>query len=135
MNNDKLITKNYRIKIKPDFPLADLWSLNIIAFRLIDVKSPGIIYYAIPDLMKEPMPLTFRYNNKEETVSTKAGIFRTRMLITTWADPFIGKLLEPLLKNSTTLIEDSARRLFVKFDMTGTEALLEEISNVIKPQK
>ncbi len=129
IRSDEIFTKSYTINVNPNFPTVDAFSTSFV-YRLIDPHSPGIFYYVIPDFMKEPFPLTFRYDRKE-TVTTKAGKFHVTILIVAMGDPFIGKLMEPFLKNLSLMIEDSDRRVAVKQIMSGSETVLEEISNVI----
>ena len=128
INGNEILTKSYTIKVRPDFPLVDTFSSSY-AYRFIDPHSPGILYYVLPDFMKEPIPLTFRYD-KKETIATKAGTFLVNNIIVILGDPFLGKLMAPFLKNFNLMIEDSDRRSPVKQLFTGAETVLEEISNV-----
>jgi hypothetical protein len=128
IKGNEILIKNYTIHVNPDFPSLDAFSSDF-AYRLIDPHSPGILYYVIPDFMKEPIPLTFRYDGKD-TITTPAGTFRVNKLAVTMGDPFIGKLMAPFLKNLNLMIEDSDRRSPVKQQMAGSETVLEEISNV-----
>ena len=128
IKDDEIITKSYMVIVNPDFPLLDAFSTSF-AYRFLDPQNPGIFFYVIPDFIKEPIPLSFRLD-KKDTITLKAGTFHVNRLIVTMGDPFIGKLMEPFLKNLVLMIEDSNRRIAVMQRMAGSETVLEEISNV-----
>jgi hypothetical protein len=128
MKADEIITKNYRINVKPGFPAMDAFSEGFIISRFIDPHSPGIVYYVIPDFMKEPFPLTVRFAGKEN-ITIKAGKFNSLKIVFTMGDPFIGKLMEPFMKDSSLYV-DSERRIPIESKLNSGETILEEISNV-----
>lgn len=128
LRGNEILTKSCTIKVNSDFPLVDAFSSSFI-YRFVNPHTPGVFYYVIPDFMKEPFSLSIHYD-KKDTVTTKAGTFHVNKVTVTMGDPFVGKLMEPFLKNSSLMIEDSERRLIVKSILTGSEALLEEVSNV-----
>ncbi len=129
INDISTNTKNYRININTTYPIMDMISQDFITYRLIDPKSPGIIYFVMPDFMKDPLSISLRLG-KKETVKVKAGTFSVNEVIMIAADRFIAKLAEPFLKNSSYWVEDSDRRLIVKGQGLGEDIQLEEISNV-----
>ena len=129
MLNDKKTNESKSvIRFNTDFPSSDQWGGSTL-IRLFDLRSGGIYYNITALFMKEPMPLTVKYISTE-TVQTKAGSFRTSKINIVAGDPFLGKLLEPMMKTSGYWIEDSSRRLLVKDEMAGAGVILEEISNV-----
>ncbi len=118
-----------RVRINPDFPSWDGNSAGYLSMRFMDVSSPGIMYIISPGGLKDPIPFTYRYVAKE-TMLTKVGKFRVNRAKTVLGDPFLGKLMEPILKKADLWFEDSDRRLLVKVDGFGQVLVLEEISNV-----
>ncbi len=129
-NGDKTNESKYRLKVDSNFPYWDGSSTGFLSMRFMDINSPGYMYTIIPQAIKEPMPFTYRFISKE-TLSIKPGKFQINKLNVIMADPFIAKLMEPFLKNLAFLIEDSDRRLLVKFETPMGYDVLEDISNVI----
>ena len=130
LQSKSIQTTSYTINVKPGFPLMDAFSQDFISDRLIDPRSPGIMYWVIPNFMKEPLQFTFKIE-KKETISVKAGTFKANKVIIYTGDPFLRKLAEPFLKNSCVMVEDSDRRLPLKTQVQGYDEVLEEISNVV----
>jgi hypothetical protein len=116
-----------RIKIKPDYPIWDFDSIGYIGLRLFEPTNKGIIYIIAPDLLKEPIPVSFSIKGRE-VVKTKAGVFNTVKLGMFLADPFLGKLLEGYVREVFAWVEDSDRGLVIKTkDIGNTYIILEEI--------
>jgi len=130
IRNDETITKNYKISVKPGFPSMDMFSVRLIAGRLLDADSPGIFFLVVPGFMKEPISASLSHEKGETTLSTKAGKFRVKRVHLVMGDPFIGKLTDSFMKNMIVLIEDSDRRLPIKRQILGSEYIIEGISNV-----
>ncbi len=130
VKGDQTFTKTFTIKVKTDFPIIDLLSSGIIAGRFIDPGTPGVYYLALPNFLKEPLPVTSSYENDKESMTTKAGTFRVHKLNAVMADPFIAGLTGEMMKSLSIFIEDSDRRLMIKSRELKTEIILEEISNV-----
>ncbi len=123
-------TRNYKVYVNQDYPIWDATSLIYYLGRFIDPDSPGIFYLVVPEIMKNPIPLSLR-NVSTGTLETKAGIFRIKKEKVLSGDPFIGKLMEPFLKNWEIWVEDSSRRLIIKLHTPSDDyIMLEQISNV-----
>ncbi len=127
--NGEILTTYYTIKINPDYSYMEGWNAVSLSFRVMDPNSTGIINYVLPTFMKEPLATTLKLDRKD-TVTTKAGTFNVRKVEFVLGDPFISKLMESFIKNSTFLIEDSDRRLMIKKQDISSSMFLEEISNV-----
>ncbi len=126
-----VFSKNYRINIKRDFPLFDLFSINFLACRLIDPSGGGYMYWIIPKLLKEPLAVSARID-KKEVITTGAGAFRVIKIDLLLGDPFISRLAESLLKSHGYYVEDSNRKLVIKELIPGGFSILEDITNVIQ---
>ncbi len=131
LKDQSIITTSYTINIKPSFPLMDAFSQDFISDRLIDPHSPGIMYFVVPNFTKEPLPVTFKIE-KKDILTIKTGTFKVNKIIMYIGDPFLSKLAESFLKNSSVMVEDTDRRLPLKTQVQGYYEVLEEISNVIK---
>jgi hypothetical protein len=129
LSGGQVLTKNFRVKIRSDYPVFDAFSTGSILFRVMDTGSSGVVYEVIPDMLKEPLPVSYSFGKKEK-INVKAGSFMVCSVITEMADPFIGKLMSPFLKSSRAYVEDSDRKLVVKVDVMDQENMLEGISNV-----
>ena len=119
----------YRVRVNPDYPSWDMWSGIYFSMRFMDVRTPGIIYIIIPEVIKEPIPFTAVYSGSD-TVTVKAGTFKVNKSKMAMGDAFLGKLLNPMMGNATSLVTDSDRRLVVKIGAAQNANILEEISNV-----
>ncbi len=132
LEDNGITTKTFRIKIKPGFPVVDMFSLSQYAGRFFDPRNHGILYLLIPTFLKDPLPVSFDYVSTE-TITVKAGTFRVKKIKSLWGDAFIGNLLDSFSKNLRIYIEDSDRRVVVKKEYPGGEEIvLEDISNIIK---
>ncbi len=129
IKNDVTNSIKYRINVKPGFPVLDMFSMSQYAGRFFDPSSHGIIYIILPTFMKEPLAMTFNYENKEN-LTVKAGTFRVYKGHISMGDQFLGKLMGTFLKSTSAYIEDSDRRLVIKKVFQDEEIILEEISNV-----
>ena len=116
-----------KMKIKPGFPVWDPGSIIFIGLRYLDVSGPGIVYLVTPQVLKEPMPVSFRVV-KKEVLETKAGKFNTLKISFSVADPFISKLMDSYIKTTFIWVEDSERALIVKTDVPGSINELESVS-------
>ncbi len=76
-NGYALKTKKNEIKFKPGFPIWDITTAIFFAPRVLDFKSPGITYYIVPEIIKEPLPVIYRFLNSE-TINIKAGRFKVQ---------------------------------------------------------
>ncbi len=128
IKNKVLSESKYRVKVNPDFPAWDNFSMYY-APCFLDNRSGGIMYLINPAFFKEPLPVSFKHLSAD-TIRTKAGTFRTSKAVIIFADAFISKLMEPLLKGTAMWVEDSDRRILIKAEMAGYVAFIEEISNV-----
>lgn len=120
------------VKIKPGFPVWEGEAFMFYSLRFLDFRKGGIVYAAAPEYMKEPMPNTYTIQSKE-TIQTANGSYKTVRLGWSEADPFIDKLLGPIIKNIGYWLEDSDRKLVVKVKAPsgdGTYTELAEVSNV-----
>lgn len=126
-----IIDSKYRIYIKKGFPIIDATSFFYFPTRLMDVKGGGIIYMVSPEFLKEPVPVTFEYLNKQK-ITTAAGTFSTYKVMVLSGDPFIAKLGESVLKKAAFWVEDSNRRFTVKIQLAfgGQIIELEGITNI-----
>ncbi len=124
-------TKTCSVNVNPDIPAWDPTSLIYFLGRFLDPRSPGIFYMVAPEIMKNPIPFSIKLA-KKENISTKAGNFIANKVNTISGDPFIGKLMEPFIKNWIIWVADSDSRLIVKLrpPAGGLSIVLEEISNV-----
>lgn len=120
--------RKYRVKVNPEFPAWDNLSMYY-ALSFLDDRGGGILYVINPSFFKEPLPFYFKHK-ANETIKTKAGTFHTSKAVMIVADTFLGSLMEPVLKGSAMWVEDSNRRLFIKAELAGYTAFLEDISNV-----
>ncbi len=118
----------YHVKVNPDFPTWDNLSMYY-ALCFLDYRSGGIMYLVNAAFFKDPMPLSFRLISKEN-LTTKAGIFGALKMKMTVPDPFLSRLLGPVLEGSSIWIEDSDRRLLLKGELSGDTGVLEDISNI-----
>ena len=118
-----------RIKIKKGYPILDLGSGIVMGVRFLDITGPGIAIFVIPEILKEPLPVNFRFLGKEK-VSTKAGDFNTIKIGFTVADTFLGQLMRSFTKETILWLEDSDRRILVKMKSPDNDFVLEEITNV-----
>ncbi len=124
--------KSTKIMMKPDFPVLDVFYGPIFTPCFLDVDKPGILYWSVPEILKELMP-GFLKAIKEENIKTKAGDFITIKYSMIVADPFIGQLIDSYSRQAYLSVEKSGRRLTVwVHSAVGEDIGLEEISNVIK---
>jgi hypothetical protein len=123
----ELITRHSIIKIKTDFPVWDMGSLLFVGTRFLDIKAPGIIYGLIPNIIKQPIPLGFKYIGKE-IIETKAGKFNTIKVAFYSTDPFLSKLMESYSKEMFYWINESEDGMIIKIQMPGIAYLLEKKS-------
>jgi hypothetical protein len=125
---DTMIKVN-KVKVKPGYPVWEMSSLLFAGVRVLDLNSPGIIYVVEPQILREPIPGRVKQIGKEK-ITTPAGSFNTVKFGYAIADSFIGKLLDPMTKESYFWIEDSPRALIIKtVDPMGDSTQLENISN------
>ncbi len=120
----------YIVRFNTDIPSGDVSGVYFQP-RFLDPLNTGVYYKIIPEFMKDAMPVTMKFLSKE-TIKVKAGTFRVNKYSIVMADPFVGKLVESVMKNSIIMIEVSERRLVVKSDIPGGYVELEEISNINK---
>jgi hypothetical protein len=128
INGDVTNESKYIVKFNTDFPSVDIRG-GIYLSRFLDPRSGGIYYSINPDTLREPSPSIIRYAS-DEIITTKAGSFRVKKLIFVGADPFISKLMEPILKKIAFWVEDSDRRIVIKISTFAGDEILEEISNI-----
>jgi hypothetical protein len=130
-DGNSLKTSRYKIEVRKGYPICDMSSMAYIT-RFLDITGPGVVYLCVPDFLKEPLPIRFSYLGRE-IVHTTAGDFKTIKATFVVADPFLGKLLSPYMKDLTMWIEDSPRMLFVKScSSVMGEIVLEEVSDIHK---
>ncbi len=118
-----------KINLKPGYPVWDMISGSFFGPRFMDISRPGILFYVMPELLKEPLPVYYRIIGKEK-IKSNAGTFNTIKITLMAADPFLSKLMDSISKDTFFWIEDSDRKLIVKFQSMGFSLLLDEISNV-----
>ena len=122
--------RTYKVKFNTGIPSENVMGAYFTP-RFLNPENGGISYSIIPEVMKEPIATTMIFLSKD-TLQTKAGVFRVRKYYTIMADPFLAKLMEPVMNKSVMMIEDTVRRVVVKSDIPGGRVELEEISNVLK---
>ncbi len=123
------IRKN-KVKFKTGFPIWDLKSGVYFAPRFLDTASPGVSYFVVPEILKEPVPVTYKFYAKE-TLQTKIGQFNAIKLSFLVADPFLGQLMESYTKETFFCLENSERRLILRIQGIGIVNQLEEVSNIL----
>ncbi len=126
-DGNALRTRHSIIKIKTNFPVWDMGSLIFLGARFFDLKTPGIVYAIIPNILKMPVEIGFKYIGKE-IIETKAGKFNTRKVGFYGADPFLAKLMESYSKEGFFWIDESEKGLIIKLQAPGSIYLLENIS-------
>ncbi len=125
-----IIESSYKAYIKPGYSAWEGGAYFMFSPRFMDPKSGGIMYLVAPAFLKDPVPITIMSAAKE-IIETTAGTFNVIKVNTIMADPFIGKLMEPIIKSSGYWIEDSDRKLLIKIKRSAdNESTLDEISNV-----
>ena len=132
-DGNEIKTKTFRMKSKPNYPHWDSISGSLFAVRFLDFSKPGIMLFVVPQVLKEPLPVSFRLMGKEK-ITTKAGTFNTMKVGLIAADPFLGQLMAPYAKDMLFWIEESDRRLIVKFQNPVSVMVLDTLSNVIRQQ-
>jgi hypothetical protein len=123
----KYRTRNSRIKIKAGYPVWDFGSLIYVGARFLDLKSSGIVYGIIPEIIKEPIPVSFKFLGNE-VIETKAGRFNTAKFGFYAADIFLSKLMENY-KDGYFWIDESENGRIIEIQIPGGNiTLLEGIS-------
>ncbi len=122
-------SRKSRIPVHPGFPCRDWMSGMFFSARFMDIKCPGVFYFILPEALKDPIPLTFK-TIKKETLTTKAGTFKTVKMGMNAADPFLARLIEPFSRMMYLWVEDSDRKLIVQIQLPAGFFKLEEISNM-----
>ncbi len=112
------------------YPTFDANSTYYIV-RFLDITVPGIAYLCVPQVFKNPIPVTFKSAGRE-TIETPAGEFNTIKYVLLMADPFLSKLMEPYLKQGMMWIEDSPRMLLIKATGPTGYTMVDEISTIQK---
>jgi hypothetical protein len=103
-----------RIALKKGYSHFYINNTLIMSVRMFDFTKPGIIYAVGPQVIKDPIPGTYRFLKKEE-VTTPAGKYESYKIGMAIADPFMSKLLESYTKEVALWVEDSPRNIMVKF--------------------
>lgn len=122
----RVSSRKDKIPVKPGYPILDLGSGMIEGIRFLDIRKPGIAYFVVPEIIKEPLPLSFRIIGKEKIV-TPAGTFDTIKVGFLIADSFLERLMQKFTDETVIWIEDSDRRLVVKMNNPMHDFILEEI--------
>lgn len=117
-----------RIPVRKGYPVFDPGLIFFIP-RFLDITGPGIVYLCEPRALKQPIPISFRFLGRE-TVRTPAGEFKTLKISMVIADPFLSKLMQPMLRESYIWLEDSPRLLIVKVSGLGADHILEEVTGM-----
>ena len=130
INDGKIDFIRSKVSTKKGYPEWDLPNSMIFSFRYLDTGSPGIFYVIAPALVKEPLPVSFKFLDKEK-VRTAPGDYKTLKMSFSIADPFLSGLLESYLKGTCIWIEDSPGRILVRMEGGGDEMVLAGVSNVI----
>ena len=117
-----------RIHLRGGYPVWDTVSAQFIGIRFMDIVKGGLFYVIIPPYIKEPLPCTIQILGRE-TVTTKAGSFKTLKLSFSISDPFLGRMIQVLNRQGSYFIwkEDSERGLLVKLDSQMMKIELEDI--------
>ncbi len=126
-NGYEVKARKERINLKPGYPVWDMISGSFFGPRFMDISRPGVAYYIIPEFLKDPLPVIYRNMGKEK-INTKAGTFNTHKYHFVAADPFLGKLMESIAKDTYFWVDDSDKKFIVKFQSMGYIMMLEEIS-------
>ena len=124
----KVSARKDKIPVKPGYPILDLGSGMIEGIRFLDIKKPGIAYFVVPEIIKEPLPLSFRIIGREKIV-TPAGTFDTIKIGFLIADSFLERLMQKFTQETVLWIEDSDRRLVIKMKNPMNNFILEEIGH------
>ncbi len=119
----------YHVKVNTSIPSMSMWSGTGFIPRFLDIQRGGIYLTILPEIMKEPMIISWKFLSKE-TIRTKAGSFNVSEFSYALADPFLNRLMGAFLKGSTAMVEDSDRRLTIRSSLAGGEIVLEDISNI-----
>ena len=84
-----------------------------------------------PQFMKEPLPNYYNVGTQDK-IETPAGVFDVLKLNGGLADPFIGKLLGPIIAGSGYWVENTDRRLVIKIqrNSAGDGSVIEKIGNI-----
>ena len=95
-----------KIQSKINYPAWDSLSGSFFAVRFMDIQNSGVFYFVVPEILKEPIPVTLRDMGKE-TIRTKAGVYKTTRIGLISTDPFLGRLMEPYSRDMLFWIQDS----------------------------
>ena len=118
-----------KIPLRKGYPII-LHPLTVFyTARFLDISSPGIAYLCWPQILKQPIPLSFIFLGRE-TVKTPAGEIKTIKVHWNVSDPFLAKLMQPYMNESFIWVEDSPRRLVVKAMNPSAQLILEEVSTI-----
>ncbi len=131
LNDNEIKVRKSRININPAYSYWDSMSGMFFSVRFMNIKSPGVFYFVIPEALKEPIAITYKILGSE-TVITGAGTFQTYKIGFVSADPFLAKLLDTFTKIMIIWVEKSDRHLVVKMQLPAGTFRLESISNVIQ---
>jgi len=77
-----------QVKINPIFPSGDMLGGMFFSPRYLDPDKGGVLYSLTPQVMKEPMAISWKLK-PNETLTTKAGTFQVKKISLVPADPFI----------------------------------------------
>ncbi len=124
-------TRKSRIRINPKLENIPFWTMNAIIFvgiRFLDIHSKGVFLAIEPQMLKEPIPAYAKFLSKE-VIETKAGKFNTVKCGMSVADPFIGRLLENITKDTYIWIDENSGIVVKIKNFMGEVAYLEMITN------
>ncbi len=93
----------------------------------LDVNGGGTVYMAVPSVFKDALACSFRYAGHEKLM-VKAGEFQALKVEFIVTDPFLSKILEPMMKGSEVLI-DAQTRIMLVGKGAGSESELVEIGS------
>ncbi len=128
-NGYRIESLKNRVAVKPGFPVLDLGSVMVMGIRFLDITGPGIAIFVVPEIIKEPLPMTFRFIGREK-ITTKIGVFKTIKVGFIVSDTFLSRLMQPFTKETFVWLEDSDRRLVIKMKSPNQEFILTEIGNI-----
>jgi len=122
----QVTTQTSRLPVKKGYSYWDPDSI-ITGMRFLDMTKPGIIYTVLPQIAKEPIPVSFKYYG-DVTVNVPGGKFVTGKYGYSISDPFMAKLIGGFHDTSLDFIymEKSTRGLFVESVTSGNYTKLEK---------
>ena len=113
-----------RIKnIKVDYPIWEWESLLYYGARLLDWQQGGYYYVWVRGFLKDPARGGFKVIGKE-TLSTEIGKIKSLKVVSTVADPFVGKLVKQFTDNMQFWFEEGGSGKLLKFHADALQRII-----------